>query len=148
PGVPADCASDPSLFVPNTFLEFKDSDFKPEAKDRHEVPLLRPESGTSNYTNQLEQLNKYLQLTLGTGMPRNSSDLLDDSVLNSAPFNTSNYTQGYLVGKFPTSFPDTTPPTVDFRAVYFGQDLRYSAGANSGSLVLASGSPVDQTAWI
>lgn len=134
--------------VPNTYLQFNAPSFKPISASRHEMPLLRPESAISNYLNQLEQLNKYLQLTLGATLPRNADGTLDGSVLANAPFNATDYNLGYIVGKFPSTMPASTPPLVDFRATYFGTDLKYSAGSGSGSPVLAAGSPIDQTAWI
>lgn len=134
--------------VPNTYLQFNDPSFKPISGPRHEMPLLRPEAGLTNYLGQLEQLNKYLQLSLGVTLPRNPDGTLDGSVLATAPFDTTDYAKGYIVGKFPSSLPNTTPPQVDFRAVYFGNDLKYSAGGSAGSDVLASGSAYDVTAWI
>lgn len=148
PYTPSNCAADPSLLLPNTFLSFNDPSFAPSVEDRHEMPLLRPEAGATNYSNQLEQLNKYLELTLGVTLPRSGSGTLDDSFLAAAPYNATDYTHGYIVGKFPASFPNTTPPTVDFRAVYFGNNLKYTAGGSAGTDVLPSGSAIDQTAWI
>ncbi|PKL77693.1 MAG: hypothetical protein CVV27_04810 [Candidatus Melainabacteria bacterium HGW-Melainabacteria-1] len=150
--ISTDLSADPIVTgsgpVPNTYLKYTNPAYVPQNTARHEPPLLRPESGPANYSQQIEQLNKYLQLTLGTSLPRQPDGSLDSSGLGSAPYNASNYASGYLVGKFPASFPNTTPPTVDFRAVYFGNDLKYTAGGSSGSDVLASGSAIDATAWI
>ncbi|MEZ0374038.1 MAG: hypothetical protein ACAI44_33415, partial [Candidatus Sericytochromatia bacterium] len=135
--------------VPNTYLQFINTSYVPAIGVRHEMPLLRPESGVGpNFSNQLEQLNKYLQLTIGVSLPRDTNGDLDGSGINSAPFNATDYAKGYIYGKFPSSLPATTPPQVDLRAVYFGNGLKYSAGGSSGSDVLPANSAYDVTAWI
>lgn len=147
---------------PNTYLQYNSPSFIPSSTGRHEPPLLMPNSDINNYKNQMEQLNHYLELTLGVVLPRDVSGTLDASQLANAPFNASDYAKGYLVGKFPSNVASYSasvvpklpaslqgdPPLVDFRAVYFGNDLKYSAGGSAGSEVIASGSPFSDTAWI
>jgi type II secretory pathway pseudopilin PulG len=121
---------------------------RPQSKPKHNIPFLKPlpaghPNGTQNYLQQLEQLNKYLQLTLGTAMPRNEDGTLNPTTLPA----TSDYNYGYLVGDVTKSYPDAGA-VEDFRAVYFGTKLKYSAGANAGSDVIAEGSPISDTATI
>lgn len=135
--------------VPNTFLKFNSPGFKPINTGRHELPFLRPETGPANFKNQLEQLNKYLQLTLGATLPRNPDSSLDSSVLAAAPFNVTDYSKGYILGKFPSTLPNSTPARVDFRAVYFGpHNMTYTAGADAGSLIVPDTDPYTATAGI
>lgn len=110
-----------------------------------EKPLLRPlsagdpEGGTQNYLNQLEQLNKYLQLTLGMSMPRNEDGTLNPTTLpgkpNSEEEKNQQYSMGYSAGDATKSYPHADA-TEDFRAVYFGKKLKYSAGDSAGQPVL------------
>ncbi|MBF2052410.1 MAG: hypothetical protein IGS03_02970 [Candidatus Sericytochromatia bacterium] len=147
--------------IPNTFIKLSNGSYAPSLTTGHVVPLLMPTADLDQYKNQMEQLNKYLVLTLGVTLPRDATDTIDGSALGAAPFNASNYAQGYLVGKFPASTTHgsvitnkltpairTAQPIVDFRATYFGNDLRYSAGASAGQRVLPEGSAIDTTAYI
>lgn len=135
--------------VDNTFLDFADPAYKPAPAAEHFIPLLKADADPTNYKNQLEQLNKYLELTLGVTLPRNSDDSINPTNLGSAPFNVTNYNKGYIVGKFPASHPNTSPPQVDFRAVYFGKpDQTYNAGTSAGQRIITSGSPISTTAGI
>ena len=106
---------------PNTFLTFQSAAFKPATSNYHNIPLLKPtpagvDPGLVNYKNQLEQLNKYLQLTLGISMPRNPDGSLNPTNLPS----TSDYAMGFLAGDAGQNPPNVT--VFDFRAVYFGND--------------------------
>lgn len=135
----------------NTFLEFKSNAYRPALQPQHEVPLLKPEADITNYKNQLEQLNKYLELTLGSTLPRNSDGSINATPLASAPYNATDYEKGYIVGKFPSALPNTTIPLVDFRAVYFGKrETLYNAGASAGSRVIADTDPYTKTVavWV
>lgn len=160
--ISTDLTADPLGSTPNTYLKYMNPGYIPALVGRHEPPLLMPTSNINNYRNQLEQFNKYLQLTLGVLLPRNTSDELDATVLASAPYNVTDYAKGYIVNKFPSNVASYSPyvvaklpaslqgnaPLVDFRAVYFGNELTYSAGASNGSEVIASGSAYTDTAWI
>lgn len=149
--------------MPNTYLNFESSGYQPANTSLHENPLLQPKgaSDINHYNNQLEQLNQYLQLTLGVPLPRKPDGKLDNSVLLNAPFNATSYEQGYILGKFPSSASysstvvsklpsslQSTEPLVDFRATYFGNDLEYSAGAQAGNPVISSPTSYEDTAWI
>lgn len=135
---------------PNTYLTFTSNAYRPTSGNAHLVPLLKPipiasDPGQQNYLNQLEQLNKYLQLTLGISMPRNTDGTLNPTTLP----NTSDYNNGYLVGNAALNPPNVT--VFDYRAAYFGaSDLEYSAGASSGTRIITDGSPIDTTAniWV
>ena len=132
---------------PNTYLTFQSAGFKPATADYHNIPLLKPipagaDPGSVNYKNQLEQLNKYLQLTEGLSMPRNPDGSLNPTNLP----NNSNYAMGYLAGDGGQDPPNVT--VFDFRAVYFGNDLNYSVGTSAGSPVLAANSPITDEAFI
>lgn len=120
------------------FLWFAHSSYAPAATGPHYSPLLKPTSDITNYKNQLEQLNKYLQLTLGYSMPRNTDGSLNPTTLPA----TSDYLYGYLVGSvvdnhlvYNLPAIDSDDKIVDFRSVYFGRDLVYSAGSQIGSAV-------------
>ncbi len=138
--------------VPNTYLTFNSPGFRPVSTGLHELPFLRPETGPANYKNQLEQLNKYLQLTLGATLPRNPDTSLDGSALASAPFNATDYSKGYILGKFPATHTNTnTTPVdeVDFRANYFGaHEMTYTAGTENGNLIVADTDPYTKTVGI
>lgn len=142
---------------PNTnFLDFAHSSYKPTTNTAHLAPLLKPSADITNYKNQLEQLNKYLQLTLGYSMPRNPDGSLNPTTLPT----TSNYLYGYLVGSavdnhlvYNLPAIDSDDPIVDFRSVYFGRDLVYSAGSQIGNpvpLTQPAALPADSRyyAWI
>ncbi len=132
--------------VDNTFLKFASNAYKPTSAASHVVPLLKATSDIGNYKNQLEQLNKYLELTLGVTLPRNGDGSINASGLGSAPFNTSDYSKGYIVGKFPSTHPNTSPPQVDFRAVYFGKrEQTYNAGSAAGQRIIATTDDYNKT---
>jgi hypothetical protein len=124
---------------PNSnFLTFANVTYAPTATTAHNTPLLKPDSGIANYKNQLEQLNKYLQLTLGISMPRNADDSLNPSTLPT----TSDFLYGYLVGSdvdnhlvYNLPAIDSDDKIADFRSVYFGSGLKYTAGSQIGTLV-------------
>ncbi len=138
--------SSSSATAENTFLKFDSTGYKPILAGRHEIPLLRPESDITNYKNQLEQLNQYLRLTLGATLPENSDGSINATPLTSAPFNATNYEKGYIVGKFPSTMPSTTPSFVDFRAVYFGErDMTYTSGSNAGARIISDTDPYTET---
>jgi hypothetical protein len=142
-------SSAPASVSYNTFLAFSDNAFKPAAAPKHEIPLLKPESDITNYKNQLEQLNKYLELTLGSTLPRNADGSINSTNLASSPYNATDYNKGYIVGKFPSTHVNTTPPQVDFRAVYFGPKTQtYDLGTLAGQRIIAEASPYTATAGI
>jgi hypothetical protein len=122
--------------TPNpNYLSFANALYAPVNTAAHNSPLLKPTSAIANYKNQLEQLNKYLQLTLGISMPRNTDDSLNPSTLPS----TSNFLYGYLVGSavdnhlvYNLPAIDNDDKIVDFRSVYFGSKVKYSAGSQIG----------------
>lgn len=122
--------------ITNTnYLTFANASYKPQSTTAHQVPLLKPitpDPGFANYYNQLEQLNKYLLLTLGVSMPRNeTTGFLDPATLPT----TSDYSKGYMLGDAGQSPPNVT--VLDLRAIYFGRQLEYSAGAQSGNRVIS-----------
>lgn len=147
--LPSFAVTPPALPIPNTFLSFDNTAYYPKSVARHEVPLLSPSANITQYKNQLEQLNKYLELTLGVTLPRNGDGSLNATPLGSAPYNATDYNKGYIIGKFPATHPNTTPAQVDFRAVYFGtREQTYTAGTSIGQKIITSSAPYSQTAAI
>lgn len=146
---PSFAAPAPNPPIPNTFLSFDQTAYYPQSVAHHEVPLLAPSANITQYKNQLEQLNKYLELTLGVTLPRNTDGSINATPLASAPYNATNYDKGYIVGKFPSTHNNTTPPQVDFRANYFGtREQTYTAGSSAGQKIISSSAPYSQTAAI
>lgn len=144
-------APSPNPPIPNTFLTFDSGSFYPQSVTKHEVPLLSPSSDLTQYKNQLEQLNKYLEITLGATLPRNADGSVNATPLASAPYNATDYSRGYIVGKFPSTHVTTTPPQVDFRAAYFGmREQKYNAGTSNGQKIIANTDPYTTTVpiWV
>jgi len=116
--------------IPNDFSD--DAIYKPTFVNNSKLPpIVKPNN--FNFYTQREYANQILKLILGKELKRDSSGNLE-----SLP-NQEDRANGYYLGN---------GGVIDFRATYFGNELKYSIGPNAGQYVLPLGSPIDATAVI
>ncbi len=120
--------SDPN----DLFFFYPDKNFRPKSVSPKVSPILAPNNVNSKtqrtYPNQLFKimLNKTLSQDVN-GDPNSLDEIAEDRA------------NGYY---------NANGGMINFRATYFGNDLKYSAGAKKGKDVLPKGSTLDETATI
>lgn len=112
----------------NYFFYWKEQNFKPSKKTEKIAPILYPTN--FNFNQQREYANTILNMILGKSLEKDSGG--NYKPLTTIPEDREN---GYY---------NANGGIIDFRATYFGNDLKYS----DGTPVLPAGSKITDTAII